>query len=47
VVAHHKAHAMKEDTRAEMEEHGMDKGAKEHGHLTVADLTMVSDTCPK
>jgi hypothetical protein len=47
VVAHQKAHAMKEDTKAEMKEHGMDEGAKEHGHLTVADLTMVSDTCPK
>ena len=38
---------MKEDTKEEMKEHGMDKHATEHGHLTVTDLTMVSDTCPK
>jgi hypothetical protein len=47
VVSHHKEHAMKEDAKTEMKEHGMDKDAKEHGHLTVADLTMVSDTCSK
>jgi hypothetical protein len=47
VVSHHKEHAMKEDTKAEMKEHGMDKDAKEHGHLTVTDLSMVSDTCQK
>jgi hypothetical protein len=41
------AHGMKEDTKEEMKEHGMEKGATEHGHLTVTDLTMVSDTCPK
>jgi hypothetical protein len=28
-----------------MKEHGMDKDAKEHGHMTVTNLTMVSDTC--
>ena len=33
--------------KTEMKEHGMDKDAKEHGHWTVVDLTMVSDTCPK
>src|ERR1700730_8682703 len=47
VVSHHKEHAMKEDAKAEMKEHGMDKDTKEHGHMTVADLTMVSDTCSK
>jgi hypothetical protein len=30
----------------EVKEHGMDKHATEHGHLTVTDLTVVSDTCP-
>jgi hypothetical protein len=30
-----------------MKEHGMDKNSTEHGHLTVTDLTMVSDTCQK
>jgi hypothetical protein len=47
VVSNATAHGMKEDTKAEMKEHGMDKDAKEHGHMTVTDLTMVSDTCPK
>ena len=47
VVSHHKEHAMKEDTKAEMKEHGMDKDAKEHGHMTVTDLKMVSDSCQK
>jgi len=47
VVAHHKAHAMKEDTKGEMKEHGMDTDAKEHGHMTVTGLAMVSETCQK
>jgi len=47
VVPNAVAHGMKEDTKEEMKEHGMDKHATEHGHLTVTDLTMVSDTCPK
>ena len=40
-------HGMKEDTKEEMKEHGMDKNATEHGHLTVANLTMVADSCQK
>ena len=47
VVSHRKEHAMKEDMKAEMKEHGMDKDAKEHGHMTVTALTMVSETCAK
>jgi hypothetical protein len=47
VVPNAKAHGMKEDTKEEMKEHGMDKSATEHGHLTVTDLTMVGDTCSK
>jgi hypothetical protein len=47
VVSNAMAHGMKEDTKEEMKEHGMDKGATEHGHLTVTDLTMVSDSCKK
>ena len=46
-VAHRKMHAAKEDTKSEMKEHGMDKGEKEHGHLTVTELTMVSESCQK
>ena len=45
--AHAKAHEMKEDAKEEMKEHGMAKSAKEHGHLDVTNLTMVSDTCRK
>ncbi len=47
VVSNAMAHGMKEDTKEEMKEHGMDKHSTEHGHLTVTDLTMVSDTCSK
>jgi hypothetical protein len=47
VVSNATAHGMKEDTKDEMKEHGMDKSATEHGHITATDLTMVSDTCQK
>jgi len=48
VTGHVRAHAMhgvKEKTKDEMKEHGMDKNEKEHGHLNVKTLTMVSDSC--
>ena len=45
VVSNAKGHGIKEDAKAEMKEHGMGKNATEHGHMTVTDLTMVSDTC--
>ena len=44
VVSNATAHGMKEDTKEEMKEHGMDTHA-ERGHMTVTNLTMVSDTC--
>ena len=47
VVSNAKAHGMKEDTKEEMKEHGMNKHDTEHGHMTVTDLTMVSDSCQK
>ena len=47
VVSNATAHGMKEDAKAEMKEHGMDKHATEHGHMTVTNLTMVSDSCKK
>jgi hypothetical protein len=47
VVANAKAHGMKEDAKEEMKEHGMDKHAAEHGHMTVTALSMVSDGCQK
>jgi hypothetical protein len=46
VVANATAHGMKEDTKEEMKEHGMDTHA-ERGHMTVTNLTMVSETCQK
>ena len=42
---HAKAHEMKEKTKSEMQERGMDKNATEHGHLNVSNVTKVSDTC--
>jgi hypothetical protein len=47
VLSNATAHGMKEDAKEEMKEHGMDKHTTEHGHMTVTDLTMVSDTCQK
>jgi hypothetical protein len=47
VLANATAHGMKEDTKEEMKEHGMNKHDTEHGHMTVTDLTMVSDSCQK
>ena len=41
------AHGMKEDAKEEMKEHGIDKRTAERGHMTVTDLTMVSDSCEK
>ena len=45
VVSHAKMHGMKEDTKDEAKEHGMDKNATEHGHMAVTDLKMVSESC--
>jgi len=39
------AHNMKEDAKQEAQEHGMDKSATEHGHMTVTNLSMVSHSC--
>jgi hypothetical protein len=47
VVSNAKMHGMKEDAKAEAKEHGIDKGSTEHGHMTVTDLKMVSDSCSK
>ena len=38
-------HGMKEDAKREAQEHGMDKSATEHGHLTVTNLSKVSSSC--
>jgi ABC-type sugar transport system substrate-binding protein len=47
VVSNATMHGMKEDAKAEAKEHGMDKNSTEHGHLTVTDVKMVSDSCKK
>jgi len=47
VVSNATVHGMKEDVRAEAKEHGIDKDSAEHGHMTVTNLTMVSDSCSK
>ena len=47
VVSNAKMHGMKEDAKDEAKEHGMGKNSTEHGHMTVTNLTMVSDTCKK
>jgi hypothetical protein len=46
-VAHPTMHGMKEDTKKEAQEHGMDESATEHGHLTVTSLSMVRESCSK
>ncbi|HWG39076.1 MAG TPA: hypothetical protein VN658_00905 [Candidatus Acidoferrales bacterium] len=47
VVSNAAMHGMKEDAKDEAKEHGMDKKATEHGHLTVTAVKMVSDSCKK
>jgi hypothetical protein len=47
VVSNAKMHGMKEDAKNEAKEHGMGKKSTEHGHITVTDLKMVSDSCKK
>jgi hypothetical protein len=47
VVSNAKMHGMKEDAKAEAKEHHIDKDSTEHGHMTVTNLNMVSDTCKK
>jgi hypothetical protein len=41
------AHGLKEDTKAEARQHGVDKNSTEHGHMTVTNLKMVSASCEK
>jgi hypothetical protein len=47
VVANAAAHGLKEDTKDEAREHGIGKNSTEHGHMTVTDLKMVSESCEK
>jgi len=45
VVSNATAHNMKEDTKDMAHDTGMKKDNKEHGHLKVTDVKMVSDSC--
>jgi hypothetical protein len=47
VVSNATVHGAKEDAKAEAKEHGIDKDSTEHGHMTVTNLKMVSETCQK
>jgi hypothetical protein len=47
VVAHAKAHNMKEDTKDMAHDAGMKKENTEHGHLKATDVKMVSESCSK
>jgi|SRR3954467_2224188 hypothetical protein len=40
-------HNMKEDAKDAAQDAGMKHGNKEHGHLQVTDVKMVSDSCSK
>jgi hypothetical protein len=45
VVSHAKMHNMKEDAKETAKDSGMKKDATEHGHLTITDVKMVSESC--
>jgi len=45
VVSNAKMHNMKEDTQEAVKDSGMTDKNKEHGHLKVTDIKMVSDSC--
>jgi hypothetical protein len=44
-VSNSTMHNMKEDAKDAAKDSGMKKNDSEHGHLTVTDLKMVSETC--
>jgi ABC-type sugar transport system substrate-binding protein len=45
VVSNAEMHGMKEDAKGEAKEHGVATDSTEHGHMTVTNLKMVSDSC--
>ena len=45
VVSNGTAHNVKEDAKDAAQDSGMKKTNAEHGHLTVTDVKMVSDSC--
>jgi hypothetical protein len=45
VVSNATMHGVKEDAKSEAKEHGVDKDSTEHGHMTVTNAKMVSNSC--
>jgi hypothetical protein len=45
VVSNAKLHNMKEDTQETVKDSGLTEKNKEHGHMKITDLKMVSDSC--
>jgi len=45
VVSNAKMHNMKEDAQEAAKDSGMSKTNKEHGHMTITNVKMVSDSC--
>jgi hypothetical protein len=45
VVENAKMHNLKEDTKEAAKDAGITKNNKEHGHMKVTDVQMVSDSC--
>jgi Protein of unknown function (DUF5818) len=45
VVSNAALHGAKEDVKGEAREHGVAKNSTEHGHMTVTNAKMVSDSC--
>jgi hypothetical protein len=46
-VSNAKMHNMKEDAKDATADSGMKKDNSEHGHLTITDVNMVSESCQK
>src|SRR6266403_4361653 len=45
VVSNAKMHNMKEDAKETAKDSGIKKDATEHGHMTITDVKMVSESC--
>jgi len=45
VVSNAKMHNMKEDAKEAAKDSGMKKSDAEHGHMTITDVKMVSESC--
>lgn len=45
VVSHAKLHNLKEDAKETATDTGVKKDDREHGHLTITSIKMVSDSC--